>query len=142
MTKELQNKWSEAFKVTLKEYEENRHNIGDCKLCALRKGSDCEFCPMSVFERAMYTMSIFERAMYTGCSQRKCSFRDSGDSKITNIDIQRVIAFYKEAIKLWDSLDVEEYKTFDRYTETEWSKKIKLTDEAVYERIGQLMGEE
>jgi len=137
MDKKLHNKWLKAFKTTLKEYEENKHDTGKCKLCKLTGRWDgktkpviidddkCTECPMNVFEES-YNPSI-------GCLKRLNEPLNSSHSGPQSNEIQMLIEFYKKVINLWKDIDSSNYETFGSWTNTKWSNKIKSTDEAVYE---------
>jgi len=141
MDKKLHNKWLKAFKITLKEYEENRHDTTKCKLCNLTGRWDgktkpiiidddkCIECPMNVFEKSYDTRM--------GCIDRFNVPINSFDDNIQSNEIQMVIEFYKKAIKIWKDIDSSDYETFRYWTNTKWSNKIKSTDEAVYELFNQ-----
>jgi len=93
----------EIMKDILKEYKEVRHKTDrtKCGLCVKyinQFNVTCENCPMIVF-KGMHCYPCINRK----CEPVNCSGLISPD----NIDLQRVIKFYKQAIAKIESMSVD-----------------------------------
>lgn len=129
MTKELKDEWTKVFEETLKEYEEGRHKPPTCKLCIFT-GRCLEWGGMDNKKCTKCPMNVFKISKFVGCSERNCRPINSSQT-FYNKEELKVIAFYKEAIKLWKKLRVKKYEKFNGYTDNVWSRRIKLIDKQI-----------
>lgn len=113
-----------AMNGILKQYQNNKHenNVISCPLCQIYFvkdfiGGNCNNCPMTVFSNHM------------GCLHRKCKPINQQHYITFQSESNRVIEFYKRAIKAIEKLNTDEFK------ETTFIFLKKIDEEVFHDEI-------